>query len=103
LRAASSTQIVRDDRSRSILHSVAASSGDEEEALVVVECAALYTAFHAFRALGELPTPLVSEIEEDVLDELDQGRGAEGLEHADGRAAGGRREAERREPQSSGR
>jgi hypothetical protein len=30
LRAASSTQIVRDDRSRSILHSVAASSGDED-------------------------------------------------------------------------
>jgi hypothetical protein len=30
LRAASSTQIVRDDRSRSILHSAAASSGDED-------------------------------------------------------------------------
>jgi hypothetical protein len=54
------------------LCAVEAESEDEEAAWGTVDCAALYTAFHAFRALGKSPSPLVSEIDEDVLDELDK-------------------------------
>jgi hypothetical protein len=54
------------------LCAVEAKSEDEEAAWGAVDCAALYTACHAFRALGKLPSPLVSEVDEDVLDELDK-------------------------------
>jgi Immunity protein Imm6 len=41
-------------------------------ALLVLASAVLYTAFHAYRAVGECPSPLVSEVDEDELDELEK-------------------------------
>jgi len=39
-------------------------------AWLALESALLYIAFHAYRALGQVPTPLVSEVDERALDVL---------------------------------
>ena len=49
-----------------------AKSQPEISAWLVLESALLYIAFHTYRALGQVPTPLVSEVDEPVLDELDK-------------------------------
>jgi hypothetical protein len=50
----------------------AAQSESEEAAWRVVGSAVLYTAFHAYQDVGEIPSPGVSEVDETELDELDK-------------------------------
>jgi hypothetical protein len=48
-----------------------AKSEPEISAWLALGSALLYVAFHAYRALGQFPTPLVYDVEEDELDALD--------------------------------
>jgi hypothetical protein len=51
---------------------IAAKSEREKAAWCVVGSAILYTAFHAYQAIGGFPSAVVSEVEENELDELDR-------------------------------
>jgi Immunity protein Imm6 len=44
----------------------------DQAAWSVLASALLYTAFHAYQAVGEFPSAVVLEVEEDELDELDK-------------------------------
>jgi hypothetical protein len=54
------------------LCAMAAQSEREIAAWCVVGSAVLYTAFHAYQAVGEFPSAVVLEVEEDELDEVDK-------------------------------
>jgi hypothetical protein len=49
-----------------------AKSEPEISAWGVLGSALAYTAFHAYRATGDCPDPMVSEVDENVLDEIDK-------------------------------
>jgi hypothetical protein len=51
---------------------IEAKSKEEKSAWLALECAVLYIAFHAYQAAGEHPSPMVSEVDETVLDDLDK-------------------------------
>jgi immunity protein Imm6 of predicted polymorphic toxin system len=54
------------------LCAIEAQSRTERTAWLVVASVVLYTAFQAYRAAGKCPSPLVSEVEDNELDELDK-------------------------------
>jgi hypothetical protein len=62
-----------DERDKGLVSALwAAQSESEEAAWRVVGSAVLYTAFHAYQDVGEVPSPGVSEVDETELDELDK-------------------------------
>jgi hypothetical protein len=55
-----------------LLCALATQSEQEIAAWSVLASTLFYTAFHAYQATGEFPSPGVSEVEEDELDEVDK-------------------------------
>jgi hypothetical protein len=64
---------IHDDRDTGVdICAQHAKSEPEISAWLALESALLYVAFHAYRSVGQQPTPLVSEVEEDELDTLEK-------------------------------
>jgi hypothetical protein len=51
---------------------IQARSALEDSAWLAIQSALAYIALYAYRELGEFPTPLVSEADDNILDELDR-------------------------------